>query len=117
MKSPFKAQLKNDLQQFTNLRNGILEDLLAYNKETWCKSFSSEIVECHSIDNHMCESFNAWILGLIHKVIIKMNEEIRHKLMNRHGEIRAFTERWVCNISLMTIRILREDTEHANNAY
>lgn len=41
------------------LGKGIVEDLLKYNKEAWCRAFFKEHSKCDVVENNMCETFNS----------------------------------------------------------
>ncbi|XP_015060247.1 uncharacterized protein LOC107006127 [Solanum pennellii] len=84
---------------------GIVESLIKYNKETWCKAFIQTFSKYDSIDNNMAESFNSWILGPRNKTIVTMLEEIRVKVMSRVSKSRAFAETWTDGISPMAMMV------------
>lgn len=57
----------------------------------------------------MCETFNSWIVGPRHKSVISMLEDIRHKMMDRHGDVIKFVNTWISDISPMAKLILDEN--------
>ncbi|KAG5572603.1 hypothetical protein H5410_062369, partial [Solanum commersonii] len=59
----------------------------------------------------MCETFNSWIVGPRHKSVISMLEDIRHKMMDRHGDMIKFADTWISGISYMARLILEENKE------
>ncbi|KAG5611805.1 hypothetical protein H5410_023086 [Solanum commersonii] len=59
MVSHFEAHFKYNINALAKLGKGIVEDLIKYNKEKWCKAFFQTFSKCDSIDNNMAESFNA----------------------------------------------------------
>ncbi|XP_075076921.1 uncharacterized protein LOC142163520 [Nicotiana tabacum] len=111
-KSSYEIKFKEEITNMAKLgKKEIYEDLLAYNKECWCKAYFSTCSKCDVVENNMCETFNSWIVGPRHKSIITMLEEIRHKIMNRHVDIRRFVETWITDISPMARLILEENKE------
>ena len=83
----------------------IVESLIKYNKDTWCKTFIQTFSKCDSTDNNMAESLNSWIFGPRNKTIVAMLEEIRVKVMSRVSKSRAFVETWTDGISPMTMMV------------
>ena len=104
-RSTFEAQFKYNINALSKLGIGIVESLIKYNKETWCKAFIQTFSKCDSIDNNMAESFNSWILGPRNKTIVTMLEEIRVKVMSRVSKSRAFAETWTDGISPMAMMV------------
>ncbi|WMV34527.1 hypothetical protein MTR67_027912 [Solanum verrucosum] len=104
-RSTFEAQFKYNINVLSKLGKGIVEALIKYNKEKWCKAFFQTFSKCDSIDNNMAESFNAWILGPRNKTIVTMLEEIRVKVMSRVSKSRAFAETWTDGISPMAMMV------------
>ena len=80
-RSSFEVELKDHLQEMSKLGKGIVEELLCYNKENWVRVYQGKETKCDSVENNMCETFNAWILISRHKSIITMLNEIRTKIM------------------------------------
>ncbi|KAG5614302.1 hypothetical protein H5410_014126, partial [Solanum commersonii] len=105
-RSTFEAQFKYNINVLSKLEKGIVETLIKYNKEKWCRAFFQTFSKCDSIDNSMAESFNAWILGPRNKTIITMLEEIRVKVISRVSKSRAFAETWTDGISQMAMMVL-----------
>ncbi|XP_019260866.1 PREDICTED: uncharacterized protein LOC109238840 [Nicotiana attenuata] len=95
------------------LGGNIVQDLLKYNKETWCRAYFKDHSKCDVVENNMCETFNSWILAARHKSIITMLEEIRIKCMERMNSMREFSEKWVGEISPMAMEILGENAQRA----
>ncbi|XP_019236917.1 PREDICTED: uncharacterized protein LOC109217142 [Nicotiana attenuata] len=111
-KSSYEIKFKEEIANMAKLgKKDICEDLLAYNKECWCRAYFSTCSKCDAVENNMCETFNSWIVGPRHKSIITMLEEIRHKIMNRHVDMRRFVETWITDISPMARLILEENKE------
>ena len=104
-RSTFEAQFKYNINALYKLGIGIVESLIKYNKETWCKAFIKTFSKCDSIDNNMAESFNSWILGPRNKTIVTMLEEIRVKVMSRVSKSRAFAETWTDGIFPMAMMV------------
>ncbi|KAG5580570.1 hypothetical protein H5410_051197 [Solanum commersonii] len=80
------------MYQIAWLRSCIVEHLIKYNKEKWCKAFFHTFSKCDSIDSDMAESFNAWILGPRNKTIVTTLAEIRIKVMSRMSKLKAFAD-------------------------
>ncbi|KAG5579568.1 hypothetical protein H5410_050195, partial [Solanum commersonii] len=114
-KSTFEGELKSNLALMELLGNkNIVEDLLYYKVQTWCKMYFRTNIKCDSIDNNMFESFNAWILGTRHKTIITMLEEIKVKVMTRIVQLSQFPYTWLTNISPMALRVLEKNHREVN---
>ena len=94
-------KFEDEMDKLNKLGNKICEDLLHYEKTTWCKAYFKEHSKCDIVENNMCETFNSWILVARHKAIITMIEEIRHKIMDRNIAMRQFAETWISDISPM----------------
>ncbi|KAG5599577.1 hypothetical protein H5410_030947 [Solanum commersonii] len=58
-KSNFEAKFRENLQELSKLGTGIVDDLIYYDKEYWCKVYFNCEVKSDVIDSIMCESFNA----------------------------------------------------------
>lgn len=56
-KSSFEVKFKDELENLSQLGNGIVEDILEYNKKTGCRAYFRKNVKCDSLDNNMCESY------------------------------------------------------------
>ncbi|XP_049371081.1 uncharacterized protein LOC125836029 [Solanum verrucosum] len=104
-RSTFEAQFQYNINALSKLGKRIVEALIKYNKEKWCKAFFQTFSKCDSIDNNMAESFNAWILGPRNKTIGTMLEEIKVKVMSRVSKSRAFAETWTDGISPMAMMV------------
>ncbi|XP_059306965.1 uncharacterized protein LOC132058500 [Lycium ferocissimum] len=113
-KASFEVKLKEELTKLDKLGKDICEDLLQFNKEHWCRAYFREHSKCDVVENNMCETFNSWILVARHKSIITMLEEIRHKVMTRHVEMRRFAETWITDISPMA-RVMLEENKKLSN--
>ncbi|XP_059288538.1 uncharacterized protein LOC132041871 [Lycium ferocissimum] len=87
----------------------MMDALMYYNIEYWCKVYFNTSVKCDYVDNNMFECFNAWILAVRHKTIITMLEEIRVKKMTRIGSLREFVNTWGSNYSPMALKVLEEN--------
>ncbi|KAG5568057.1 hypothetical protein H5410_064929 [Solanum commersonii] len=59
VRSTFEAQFKYNINALSKLGKCIVEALIKYNKEKWCKAFFQTFSKCDSIDSNMAESFNA----------------------------------------------------------
>ncbi|XP_047267633.1 uncharacterized protein LOC124898056 [Capsicum annuum] len=87
----------------------MMQDLMYYNINYWCKLHFNTEVKCDSVDNNISKCFNAWILAARHKTIISMLEEIRVKMMTRIGTLREFSNTWCSNYSPMWLNILEKN--------
>ncbi|KAG5586781.1 hypothetical protein H5410_047215, partial [Solanum commersonii] len=110
-RSTFEAEFKENLKEPSKLGTDIVDDLLYYDKEYWCKVFFNCEVKSDAIDNNMCESFNAWILTARHKTVISMLEEIRIKVMTRLARFSEFPNSWITNFSSMAKKVLEENID------
>ncbi|WMV46368.1 hypothetical protein MTR67_039753 [Solanum verrucosum] len=108
-----KSSFEDEMDKLNKLGNKICEDLLHYEKSTWCKAYFKEHSKCDIVENNMCETFNSWILAARHKAIRTMLEEIRHKIMDRNIAMRQFAETWISNISHMARLVLEENKDLA----
>ncbi|XP_049399689.1 uncharacterized protein LOC125863703 [Solanum stenotomum] len=86
----------------------MMDDLIYYNINYWCKVYFNTKVKCDFGDNNS-ECFNAWILAARHKTIITMLEDIRVKMMIRMTNLREFPSTWKCNFSPMVLKVLKEN--------
>ncbi|KAG5580090.1 hypothetical protein H5410_050717 [Solanum commersonii] len=86
----------------------MMDDLIYYNINYWCKVYFNTKVKCDFVDNNS-ECFHAWILAARHKTIITMLEEIRVKMMTRMTNLREFPSTWKCNFSPMVLKVLKEN--------
>ncbi|KAG5614161.1 hypothetical protein H5410_013985 [Solanum commersonii] len=110
-KASFEVKLSDQFAYLGQLGDNICESLLKYNKKYWCRAFFSERTKCDVVENNMCETFNSWIVGPRHKSVISMLEDIRHKMMDRHGDMIKFVDTWISDISPMarlTLEINKE---------
>ncbi|XP_049389222.1 uncharacterized protein LOC125853550 [Solanum stenotomum] len=110
-KASFEVKLRDEFEYLGKLGDRICEALLGYNKEYWCRALFSERSKCDVVENNMCETFNSWIVGPRHKSVISMLEDIRHKMMDRHGDMIKFVDTWIGDISPMARLILEENKE------
>ncbi|KAH0764063.1 hypothetical protein KY290_020136 [Solanum tuberosum] len=110
-KASFEVKLRDEFEYLGKLGDRICEALLGYNKEYWCRALFSERSKCDVVENNMCETFNSWIVGPRHKSVISMLEDIRHKMMDRHGDMIKFVDTWISDISPMARLILEENKE------
>jgi len=109
-KSTFESQLRNNIEKMKLLGpEKMMDNLMYYNINFWCKVYFNTEVKCDSVDNNMSECFNAWILAARHKTIITMLEEIRVKMMTRIANLREFPSTWKCNFSPMALKVLEEN--------
>ena len=69
--------------------------------------------KCNSIENNMCETFNAWILISRHKSIITMLNAIRTKIMQRIQVMRDFANTWICDITPIAMERYEKNKEHS----
>ena len=92
VKSTFESQLRKNVSKIKLLGSEkMIDDLMYYNIEFWCKVYFNTQVKCDSIDNNMSECFNSWIMAPRHKTIITMLEEIRVKMITRIAKLREYT--------------------------
>jgi len=113
VRATFEVYFSKKLDEMDQLGGDIVQDLLKYNKETWCRAYFKEHSKCDVVENNMCETFNSWILAARHKSIITMLEEIRIKCMERMNSMREFSGKWVGDISPMAMEILGENAQRA----
>ncbi|KAG5576080.1 hypothetical protein H5410_056214 [Solanum commersonii] len=57
VKASYEVKLKDELEKLTKPNEGICAELLAYNKEFWCRVFFSTSSK-YDVKNNMCEIFN-----------------------------------------------------------
>ena len=88
-RSTFEAQFKSNINALSKLGIRIVESLIKYNNETWCKAFIQTFSKCDGIENNTTESFNSWILGPRNKTIVSMFDEIRVKVISKVSKSRA----------------------------
>ncbi|KAG5620673.1 hypothetical protein H5410_005891 [Solanum commersonii] len=109
-KSTFESQLRNNIEKMKLLGpEKMMDKLMYYNINFWCKVYFNTEVKCDSVDNNMSECFNAWILAARHKTIITILEEIRVKMMTRIAKLREFPITWKCNFSPIALKVLEEN--------
>nr|XP_009772176.1 PREDICTED: uncharacterized protein LOC104222632 [Nicotiana sylvestris] len=112
-RASFEAYLKAKIDELAELGdNKIIEDLLRYPKQYWCRAFFKDWSKCDSVENNMCETFNSWILSARHKSIITMLEEIRVKVMERMTTMREFSTRWISDVSPIAMRYIEEQSQY-----
>ena len=116
-RSTFEAELKDNLLKLSKLGSNIVEELLCYNKENWCKVYFDTQSKCDTVDNNMSETFNGWILAARYKAIISMLEEIGIMVMKRTAKMREFAETWICDISPMAMKVLENNKELAMDCH
>ncbi|XP_060217257.1 uncharacterized protein LOC132644676 [Lycium barbarum] len=86
-----ESQLRRNIELMKFLGpTKMMDKLMYYNIDYWCKVYFNTNVKVDSVDNNMAECFNAWILAARHKTIITMLEVIRVKMMARIGTLREF---------------------------
>ncbi|XP_019253979.1 PREDICTED: uncharacterized protein LOC109232679 [Nicotiana attenuata] len=112
-RATFEVYFSKKLDEMDQLGGNIVQDLMKYNKETWCRAYFKDHSKCDVVENNMCETFNSWILAARHKSIITMLEEIRIKCMERMNSMREFSKKWVGEISPMAMEILGENAQRA----
>nr|XP_016451074.1 PREDICTED: uncharacterized protein LOC107775810 [Nicotiana tabacum] len=66
------------------------------------------------VDNNFTESFNSWILEARGKLILKMLEDIRIKVMNRLREKEEEARTWRCDFSPNCMKLYAAYLEVAN---
>ncbi|KAG5576123.1 hypothetical protein H5410_056257 [Solanum commersonii] len=98
-KASFEVKLRDEFEYMGKLGDRICETLLGYNKKYWCRALFSEISKCDMI------------VGSRHKSVISMLEDIRHRMMDRHGDMIKFADTWISDISPMARLILEENKE------
>ncbi|XP_059287011.1 uncharacterized protein LOC132040395 [Lycium ferocissimum] len=109
-KSTHESQLRKNIAKMKKLGpEEMMDKLMYFNIEYWCKVYFNTEVKVDSVDNNMSECFNSWILAARHKTIITMLEEIRVKMMTRIGSLREFVNTWRSNYSPMSIKVLEEN--------
>ena len=100
-KASIEVKLRDEFEYLGKLGHKICEALLGYNKEYSCRALFSEKSKYDVVENNMCETFNSWIVSPRHKFVISMLEDIRHKMMDRHGDMIKFADTWISDISPM----------------
>lgn len=65
-----------------------------HNPKQWCRGFFTFTSKCDSVDNNMCECFNATIIDARYRPIIDMFEEIRSGVKDRMERRRKIMEKW-----------------------
>jgi len=58
-RASFEVLLQSKLDDLSELEVDIVELLLKYNKEAWCKAYFKEHSKCDVVENNMCETFNS----------------------------------------------------------
>ncbi|XP_019255044.1 PREDICTED: uncharacterized protein LOC109233618 [Nicotiana attenuata] len=112
-RASFEAYLKAKIDELAELGDSkIIEDLLRYPKQCWCRAFFKDWSKCDSVENNMCETFNSWILSARHKSIITMLEEIKVKVIERMITMREFATRCISDVSLMAMGYIEEAVKH-----
>ena len=91
-RAPFKENLKDKLKDLSKLGKGIVEDVLTWLVERWCRAYQRTDIKCDVVDNNMAETFNGWILDSRQLTIVSMLEEIRLKVMRRIASKRQFVD-------------------------
>ena len=109
----FKAQFKDKFQELSKLGIGIVEDLLCYPHQKWCRAFIGTGSKCDVVENNMTETFNGWILEARHKSIYTMLDAIRVKLMERIRVMREWANTWVSDIAPIIQAKLDKNKEKA----
>lgn len=83
-------------------------DLMSTNPIHWSRAWFSTGSNCDSVDNNMCESFNAWIIDSRFHPVITMLEGIRRKVMERIQVNRSKCAAWqgtICPNSFKKLKI------------
>ncbi|XP_019240468.1 PREDICTED: uncharacterized protein LOC109220453 [Nicotiana attenuata] len=112
-RASFEEYLKAKIDELAELGDSkIIEDLLRYPKQCWCRAFFKDWSKCDSVENNMCETFNSWILSARHKSIITMLEEIKVKVIERMITMREFATRCISDVSLMAMGYIEEAVKH-----
>nr|XP_016486104.1 PREDICTED: uncharacterized protein LOC107806465 [Nicotiana tabacum] len=112
-KASFEAYLKAKIDELAELGDSkIIEDLLRYPKQCWCRAFFKDWSKCDFVENNICETFNNWILSARHKSILTMLEEIRVKVMKRMTTMREFATRWISDVSPMAMGYIEEQSQY-----
>ncbi|XP_059310018.1 uncharacterized protein LOC132061178 [Lycium ferocissimum] len=63
-KSTFESQLRRNIEQMKLLGpTKMMDKLMYYNINYWCKVYFNTNVKVDSVDNNMAECFNAWIMA------------------------------------------------------
>ncbi|GLT85469.1 hypothetical protein SLE2022_036590 [Rubroshorea leprosula] len=75
----------------------------------WCKAFFNEHCKSDVVDNNMCETFNAWILGARCKAIISMFRTLIDQLMERFKDKKLFVDTWATNIAPRVLKKINDN--------
>ncbi|XP_042018886.1 uncharacterized protein LOC121766685 [Salvia splendens] len=110
-RSTFENDLKSQLREMNLLGNGILEDFMQYNVESFSKAYFRTTPKCDYVDNNMAETFNGWILDARCKPIISMLEDIRVQVMRRLYAKRKFCTTWICVVGPRPMQKLERNKE------
>ncbi|XP_019257734.1 PREDICTED: uncharacterized protein LOC109235945 [Nicotiana attenuata] len=102
----FKYQIKS-MSQVDDDGKEVIEDLSKYPPKCWSRAFFDTICKNQYVDN-LTKSFNAWILQARHKIIIKMLEDIRIKVMNMINEHEVEVMTWRNEYSPKTMELYNQ---------
>ncbi|XP_075076275.1 uncharacterized protein LOC142162946 [Nicotiana tabacum] len=85
---------RNQLKSLGELSVDASKELLRYPPQNWCMSYFDTLCKYQMMDNNFTKSFNSWILEARGKLILKMLEDIRIKVMNRLREKEEEARTW-----------------------
>ena len=95
--------------------DGIVQDVLDYNVESFYKAFFNTTSKCDVVNNNLSETFNGWILDARYKPIISMLEEIKIKVMERLRVKRRFGKTWILKLAPKAQVKLEKNKEKSYN--
>ena len=79
----FESQLRHNIEKMKLLGpKKMMDNLMYYSINFWCKVYINNEVKCDSIDKNMSKCFNSWILAARHKTNITLLKEIRVKMVH-----------------------------------
>ncbi|XP_050217576.1 uncharacterized protein LOC126668414 [Mercurialis annua] len=110
-KSTFVQQLRENLKKLELMGPSMVQDVLVYDVETFCKAYFKTTVKCDVIDNNLAETFNGWILDARCLPIISMLEAIRVQVMTRLHVKRRLCQGWINDIAPRAMKKLERNKE------
>ncbi|XP_070041380.1 uncharacterized protein [Nicotiana tomentosiformis] len=114
--SSFEEEFKDQLKQLGSLCVDAAKDLLRYPPQNWCRAYFDTVCKNQMVDNNFTESFNSWILKARGKLILKIIENIRIKIMNRLREKEEEVRTWTTEFSPYCMKLFTAYLKIANNS-
>ena len=110
--STYPEEFEDNLKMLGELNKKAAKDLLKYNPANWCRAFFSRY-SSETLDNNICESFNASILQARFKPIVAMLDDIRKAAMEKLAANKVEVEKWLCDWSPHCMARFQENMENA----